>query len=230
MSERSQKMHQALVERTESREQLALLTRYSVHQRSEALTLFLSDNLEPAAIAMQLGLPLTVIEHFAREDKWIERRKDIEVQLVEATASVERRLILEHRPKVRRRHLAAAEEFEEKARSMLGDTSRPLSPANLKMATDAFAVAAGVAARAAGIGEDGLTAEDKKVNVTVAPVIMIGAGPRAPQMKQVLEEQHDEHPEAQDLAPEAPRAITPAADRDPGPAEVPEVPNDRGEA
>lgn len=229
----------------QERRELEALARYTPNQRAEALSLFLGANMEPAAIALQLGLPAAVIAWFSEKDKWVEKRMAIEDKLMEETASVERRLILEQRPQIRRRHLENAEKLEEIALEMAqgGD----ISAHQLKSAIDAYGVAAGIAARAVGMddGSGRQAAPASNVKVTVSPVIMVGAGPRAPvsdmrQAREITINVDDANTPAKMGAgePRAPAGVpagTPQAapdpaapgDReDPGPAGVQTVPVD----
>lgn len=213
------KLQQALDKRDQERrdaEALHLMVHYTPEQRSQALSLFLVDGMEPAAIALQMQLPLIVIENFAKEDKWLDRRREIEEELVQVTLAAERRLILEHRVKVRRRHLEAAEKLEKRAEDMALDENATDSAHKLKSAIEAFASAAGLSAKAAGLEDnEGNVKGGAGVSVTVNPVIMVGAQPRAPRMKSVIEVQ--DAPPMSGQTPRVPAQVAPA--ETPRPAE-----------
>jgi hypothetical protein len=170
-------------------EQLQLMVNYTPEQRSQALTMFLTDGLEPAAIALQLCLPIAVIQYFAREDKWLEHRKEIETELVEATLSQERQLILKHRINVRKRHIETAEKLEKRAEDMALDPKTTDSAHKFKSAVEAFAQAAGISAKAVGMedAKGNSTQSGPPASITFAPVIMVGAQPRAPQLRSVID-------------------------------------------
>jgi len=175
--------------------ELELMGQYTREQRTKAMLLFLSDNVDPVTIGLQLGLPTAVVTMFAEEDRWVERRKELETKLVDLAAQAELKLIMEERPQVIRRHLDAAKKLSENASTLANDAVAQASAHKLKSAAEALRIACDIEARVVGLG-DSVGSEQKGGKITIntpAPVILVGKGPRTPNAFNTDSDQPERH-------------------------------------
>lgn len=132
---------------------------YPVEVKQKAYDLFLNEAMDLTDVAIQLSISRGVVASWAREGQWIQRKQDIEMELMKSVDNKYRDFLIKNRLPTAERHLKtskALEELIERAINMKTQaalSNAEPSPMDLERLAKALSAATGVSARAVGIAE-----------------------------------------------------------------------------
>jgi hypothetical protein len=128
---------------------------YDPKVKANAYELYLTTDLTPKDMSIELCVPEKVILAWAVEGKWMERKQQLELEYFLRADNVYRRFMADRKPDVAKRHLEIAEKLEKAIGAMVDLALKDpdnVSPADLKRYAEALSSVTGVSARAVGIG------------------------------------------------------------------------------
>lgn len=148
---------------------------YDSKVKARAFDLFMNSGFDPVDIAMDTGVPQTVVASWILDGKWVERKRSIEAELYKAAEQKYRMFLMEHRLPTITRHLMSSKKLEDvivkKIDSMAKLDIERVKPGELKQTAEALASTTAVAQRALGASDAqgiGATGEAKR------PLVLIG--------------------------------------------------------
>jgi transposase-like protein len=156
---------------------------YDPKVKAKAYELFLTTDLSMTDIAIDLGISSKVVASWSRQGKWMNRKKEVEMELFKSAESDYRALVVQNRVPVVKRHLRISEKVEESIERVLDEILKDEGIPNdmkVKRMAEALSVVSAVSARAAGVTDrpfsDNLDEDgNKKV-----PLIMVNVQASAP--------------------------------------------------
>lgn len=160
-------------------------TKYAPPVKARAYELYLNSDLDTTDIAIDVGVPRSTVATWAREGHWLERKQEIEHELMQRSEDSYRQLILRNRKPVLERHLRISEKLEEAIEKVIDDATRDdgvPSDIKLKRLAEALSSATGISARAAAISDKpfgDMSKDGRGDNPPKTPLIMIGIRPQA---------------------------------------------------
>lgn len=164
---------------------------YSPAQQAEAFRNFLEKNMSLEVLSLQLEIPLPVIVLWSQREKWLERKRTIQKELIAQEEWQYRQLVLERRQEVLKRHLDVTDTIESKVKEAVDNidvTNDPKAISKLRMAAESMSSSANVSARAAAITDRPFSGSSQGKT----PIIIVGGGPmqKSPDVKVVEVESH----------------------------------------
>ncbi len=160
-------------------------TKYAPAVKARAYELYLNTDLDTTDIAIDVGVPRSTVSAWAREGHWLDRKREIEQELMQRSEDSYRQLIIRNRKPVLERHLRISEKLEKAIEKVIDEATRDdgvPSDIKLKRLAEALSSATGISARAAALSDKpfgdvrALDDRDKQAKV---PLIMIGIQPQA---------------------------------------------------
>ncbi len=149
---------------------------------AEAFDLFLNQDMSLECIAVQLGMPFRQVQHFAKREKWLDRKEQLTRTLEQEAEQRYREFLAKSRLPTAQSHLENAKLLED----LIADEIKNLQSmeagrersAAIRRLAEALSSTTGVSARAAGI-------TDRPASVGAAqqpqqqrqPLVMIGIRP-----------------------------------------------------
>jgi len=147
---------------------------------------FLTSNKDPSELAIEFNVPRHVIAAWVKEGGWLERKREVEKDLIKAYEDQYRQVLRENKLPVIRRHLklgqqleeAIGEVIEEELRSPSGKDGR-VNDMKLKRMAEALVASSSVTAKAVGLADTIVQNIDAQ-NGGRVPLVAIGIGPQLP--------------------------------------------------
>lgn len=134
---------------------LTTKTNYDPQVKAEAYRLYLTTDLTPKDMAIELQVPEKVILAWAVDGKWLERKQRLELEYLLKADNEYRRFMADRRPDVAKRHLEISEKIERAIGAMIDLALKDpdnMSAADLKRLAESLSSVTGVSSRAVGIG------------------------------------------------------------------------------
>jgi len=152
---------------------------------NKAYDLFLQTDMDLSDIALDLGVSSKLVASWARKGKWVDRKRGLEEEEMQAADAKYRSVVRENRVPVVKRHLAVSGKLEEGIEKFIDvelDKDAP-NPVQLERMSRALAASTGVSARAAGITEK--PHEDTIKESKKTPLILLNVNPSPVQPRDI---------------------------------------------
>lgn len=149
---------------------------YSPAQQADAFRTFLEKNMSLEVLSLQMEIPLPVIVLWSQQEKWLDRKRSIQKELIAQEELQYRQLVLEKRQEVLKRHLDVSDTIESKVKKAVDNIdvdNDPKAISKLRMAAESMSSSANVSARAAAITDRPFSGSGQGKT----PIIIVGGGP-----------------------------------------------------
>lgn len=164
----------------------AALVRYAPEAKVKAYEMFLTTEHDPETIALSIGVPVFLVQHWVSVEKWGDRKAQFQMQIYKKVEVEHQRFVLDHRLVTAQRHLSVAKALEEEIEWILKEIAkdREANP-NLSLKgrdmtllrlSNALKAATDVSARVVGL-TDQLRMEGNNGSSTI---ILMGGRPASP--------------------------------------------------
>lgn len=174
---------------------------YNPEVKAEAYRLFLQRALSLDDIAVMMSLDRSVLAKWSKKEKWMERKKDIEKELMASVELKFKNWELENKYKVAETQLEQAQAIQELVQETLttlkelaasDDRMAKSMPGKIKQLADALQACANVGARAVGLGAQGPGAQafqgQQGGGSGKQPLVIINTQPMLPQAEEQIRE------------------------------------------
>lgn len=134
---------------------------YDPAVKAKAYEQYLRSDLTLEEIALDARVAVAVVADWAQRGKWRQRRKALELELLQRAEDSYRKFLVTTRQPVVERHLRISAKIEAKIEELL-DAGDELNAVTLRRLSEALASATGISARAAAINDRALEIIDRE--------------------------------------------------------------------
>lgn len=158
---------------------------YDPGDKAKAYELFMTTDRDLTDIAIELGVSREVISAWSTQGAWLERRKAVERELMQAADEKYKAFVMENKLPVLRRHIRISGKMENAIEQIIdeeikaaAEQGKPMDDKLIRRMADALAAVTGVSAKAIGLADT--VVQNNGPGSGRVPLVAIGIAPQLP--------------------------------------------------